>query len=1180
MLLEKPGGAALKQGTHEIGFQSRGRLTSSKGVALELGTDGGVAGGHPLSNDLFWDAATPRQGRSRLLDALRLELRGPQEATEVLTESPLTRYAVGLLAPFGTEVANEELGDELVADGDDCESSMAAEAGPPMSQALTPSSIGLSFLIPSETELLEVRASWGDYDSEEIDDPASPDRAPENEGVAGEADPEAKGKRRRPRLRWPRTPRDPDAVPIRLTANTTLQRLRVPGHEGVTVEFVSRPFGDCLAVSVFLVNRRVARKNVRPPVDRWMFQPSMEIRSASGAPVFLPRNPAVTLAHSDRDTESNRLLFRGRREFAVGHGCAAVWSANDDGSMAEFVRTELIPFYEIPRVDALPIGGPGLDMAALADAASPVELRGLVEPLLKAYAAWISEKQASISELAPDLQAVARAHLEECGQSLERMKRGLGLLLADIDAFKAFCFANRAMLLQRSHTLWAQQRRRDPASAPERPTLEGVWRPFQLGFILLNLPGLIDPESDDRQIGDLLWFPTGGGKTEAYLGLAAFTMALRRRRHVPGLRTDAGVAVLMRYTLRLLTIQQFQRAATLLCACETLRQAEPDVWGAYRFSIGLWVGMEGTPNTHADSRRALLRLQADPSEEGANPCVLETCPWCGEALRAQDYWTDGDKVRTRVACPRRSCPFSRRNNSAGIPVVAVDEEIYRECPSMMIATVDKFAQMPWNGEIQSLFGLVGRECGTCGFLAASNDHGDSHKAATGAGAFASVRDTERLAPPDLIIQDELHLISGPLGTLVGLYETAVDHLCSRPVGGRIVRPKIIASTATVRRAFEQVQAIFQRELRVFPPPGLDPEDSFFATERSVSDDTPGRLYVGVCAPGKSMATAYVRVAALLFSASAGLRKDPLIAEPYSTLVSYFNSLRELGGAIRLMDDDIPARLEQLKTAGLPRHQRPVYVELTSRIRQEAIPLLLRRLEQRHDAPHREEDPLPLDVVLASSMISVGVDVDRLGLMIVRGQPKTTAEYIQATSRVGRQAWGPGLVVTIYNWARPRDLSHYERFLHYHATLYRNVEAVSATPFSSRALDRGVRGAFVSMVRLGDDELSGETSAVEFNPRSTDVALVMEAFRRRADAISGEAAATSVVETLKGLADEWWGYRTAPLRYGWRSPDPASRPSEDVLLRVPESGRIGHWPAPQSLREVEDVSLVRVLGLDV
>ncbi len=1129
-------------------------------------------------DDGFWQIATPRDARARLLESLRLELLGPETADEELRESPVSRYAAGMLAPFGTAVPDEERDEEL-SDGADDEEAGASELGPPISQAITPSSIGLSFIVSAETGTLTVQATWGDYRVEEIpedDEQTVPSEATTDHSADGEVPP--KQTRRRPRVRWVRAPRKPEALIIKLKPNVGLQRVEIDKGDGVTVEHLCRTLGDRLAVSVFLVNRRNRTERVRPPVDRWVFQPALVVRSLSAESVFLPRELEPALAHPDRDAESNRLLFRNRREFAIGHGCAAEWTKHKETDRAEEVRTELIPQYEIPKVDPRAVGGRGLEMAAMAEVRSGEELRQLLKPMLDEYAEWIDQKQRAIADLAVDLQPVARLHVEDCTTTLERMRHGVDDLVDDEDAFQAFRFANRAMLLQRSHTVWARERRRDSNAAPPKPSLDGEWRPFQLAFILLNLAGLINVGSEDRNIADLLWFPTGGGKTEAYLGLAAFTMALRRRRSIAGMRTDAGLAVLMRYTLRLLTIQQFQRAATLLCACEVLRSENSDTWGDYRFSIGLWLGRRGTPNSHDESRRALTRLQEDSSEEGPNPCVLESCPWCGEPLTPDNYWTDKETLRTRVACPREACPFHRSNNGSGVPVIVVDEEIYRECPSMLIATVDKFAQMPWNGDVQSLFGFVSRECDRCGFLTAATKHVDAHRKSGTRGVSVAVRETERLAPPDLIIQDELHLISGPLGTLVGLYETAVDFLSSRRHNGQRVGPKVVASTATVRRAFDQVQSIFQRSLRIFPPPGLEPEDSFFAIERPVDDEAPGRLYVGICAPGKSMKTAYIRVAASLLSSAAGIRRHPSLAEPYMTLVSYFNSLRELGGAIRLMDDDIPARLEQLRTAGLPRRQRPIYEELTSRIKQEQIPHLLRRLERRHDAPRTENDPLPLDAVLASNMISVGVDIDRLGLMTVSGQPKTTAEYIQATSRVGRQPWGPGMVVTIYNWSRPRDLSHYERFRHYHTTLYRNVEAVSATPFSSRALDRGLRGTYVAMTRLGSEEWSPEDGASRFDPDASRVTSVIEAFRRRAESVADAATATWVVEALKGLGDEWWGYRQNPLRYGWRSPDPAQTPAEDVLLRVPEGGRLGHWPAPQSLREVEELSRVRILGI--
>jgi hypothetical protein len=418
--------------------------------------------------------------------------------------------------------------------------------------------------------------------------------------------------------------------------------------------------------------------------------------------------------------------------------------------------------------------------------------------------------------------------------------------------------------------------------------------------------------------------------------------------------------------------------------------------------------------------------------------------------------------------------------------------------------------------------------------------------------------------------------------MVGLYETSVDVLSTRVAGDAEIRPKLIASTATIRRAYEQIRSLFDRELRVFPPLGLVPEDSFFACEEPPSDATPGRLYLGVMAPGKSMKTALIRVAATLFSAGEGLRgSDARQADPYLTLVAYFNSTRELGGAVRLLEDDVLARLNQLHQRGLPRRNRPVYAEMTSRVTQAEIPILLRRLKTPHDAPRSEDDPLPLDAVLASNMISVGVDVNRLGLMTVLGQPKTTAEYIQATSRVGRQSAGPGLVVTIYNWVRPRDLSHLERFTHYHATLYRHVEAVSVTPFSARARDRGLAGTFVALHRLRDFLLAPEEAADRFDPAAEAADAVARQIVERAGRIATDADVTGELKhETQVLRDQWGDLAHSPLRYGWRHPYPDKNPPpSDVLMKAAEGGIHGHWRVPGSLREVEDQSLVYLRGVN-
>src|SRR5262249_49357206 len=384
-----------------------------------------------------------------------------------------------------------------------------------------------------------------------------------------------------------------------------------------------------------------------------------------------------------------------------------------------------------------------------------------------------------------------------------------------------------------------------------------------------------------------------------------------------------------------------------------------------------------------------------------------------------------------------------------------------------------------------------------------------------------VQPTKPLRPPDLIIQDELHLISGPLGTLVGLYETAIDKLCSWEVGGKKVRPKVVASTATIRRAGDQVHGLFLRKLNIFPPTGLEITDSFFSLQRKSSEKTPGRKYIGVCAPGRRLKAALIRVYIALLSAGQVLfEKYGLGADPWMTLVGYFNSLRELGGMKRLVDDDVRTRLRKMVERGLA--NRTLYTpdtvkELTSRLGSTAIPETLDLLETRFDPVILEQIKArkggggeyitrPLDVLLATNMISVGVDVPRLGLMVVAGQPKTTAEYIQATSRVGRKH--PGLVCTVFNWARPRDLSPYETFEHYHSTFYKHVEALSVTPFSAGATARGLAALLVALVRQPGIEFNSNDKAMLMATQRGHryVADAIEALTRRAALIAGGEAA--------------------------------------------------------------------------
>ena len=420
-----------------------------------------------------------------------------------------------------------------------------------------------------------------------------------------------------------------------------------------------------------------------------------------------------------------------------------------------------------------------------------------------------------------------------------------------------------------------------------------------------------------------------------------------------------------------------------------------------------------------------------------SPYQIHSCPWCGTAITPHHYRIG---VTLVIQCPNEACEFAK-----ALPLYLVDEDVYRRRPSLLIGTVDKFARLPWLAEAGAIFGRP---------------------------------DGETL-PPELIIQDELHLISGPLGSLVGLYETAVDRL-SRHDG---IPPKVIASTATIRRAAEQSKGLFNRGLSQFPPPALDSRDNFFSWQVS-PDVSPGRLYVGVQAPGKSIKTALLRIYALLLQRISEHTADPGVRDPYWTLVGYFNSLRELGGAVRLVEDNVRDRMKLIASrAGEKQRYLNYYRELNSRIGSDEIPEILDHMAK------SIRNPSAIDVVLATNMISVGMDIDRLGLMVVNGQPKMTSEYIQATSRIGRQF--PGLVVTLFNSTRPRDRSHYERFIPYHASIYSQVEPTSVTPYSDRAHDRGLHGVFITLIRHLYPELNPEQAAKDFDPDAPYVERVME-----------------------------------------------------------------------------------------
>lgn len=1124
-----------------------------------------------------------RATRDRLVDALRRELMGPSSADELINEYPTSRYLVGRLAPAraaedDTAAAIDPAENDTLGVGSGDDEDGEEEPSPPLIIGFNPSSFGLSFLIDADVQVLRAKVSWGDYRREKA------------EGVEGTT------------TIWRRYHREAviDGIPV--GAAGSIERIAlsqsaknrtgtvVSGVDDpeIVIEGVVHDFAGYRAVSLFLVNRRTkGALGDRSKDERWIYQPRLLVTTLKGDPSIVAKDFQADhlLIDDDGEAATNALLYRHAREFATGHGVAAEWNPpTEDGRRTTAVFTEFMPKHEVPLLIAPSeqTGGATLDMKLLAETAAPERLVKLLKPMVSAYDAWIAT--AERATLAADIQGdaqlrdAAQVNIDACKDCAARMREGLTILGHDPYVLAAFQFANRTMWDQRIHSLWAAANRK-------RGTLEGsatdfdkpdnrTWRPFQMGFILLNLRGIADEASTDRRLIDLLWFPTGGGKTEAYLGLSAFTLALRRLRgDRDGMHAGAGVSIIMRYTLRLLTVQQFQRAAALICACEFVRRDEPQRWGSEPFRIGVWVGRGTTPNTFADSQKALEDIRDGRKPRSGSPVQLVACPRCGTMLigdrgipEKDTYQLDTRAQRTLVWCCNAACEFTAaRSDNQGIPVVVVDDEIYRACPSLVVATVDKFARIPFKGQTRALFGLRNRYSPTYGHI--SEAHGDT----VGGRKLRDAAAAPRLLPPELIIQDELHLISGPLGTMVGLYETVVEYASSlMPPGGTRIPAKVIASTATIRRAAQQTRQLYGgRKLAIFPPSGLAARDSFFAREMAIDPDTDsraGRLYVGANAPGSSTKTLLVRVySILLASAEAEIQTDPAAADPYGTLVGYFNSMRALGGAKRLVEDDVKlVRLRYLaQQRGLPRRNITDPEELTSRIDSWRIPGLLKRLD--NPFPRGKSD-WPVDVLLATNMISVGVDIDRLGLMVVTGQPKTTAEYIQATSRVGRKH--PGLVVTMYNWMGARDLSHYERFQSYHAALYRYVEAISVTPFSSRALDRGLRGMFAAINRLFGPHMAEEPNAENFDPAGVVTADIIEDICQRAAVLVGKDNAELVRARLLSHRDDWAHLADALLRYSWL--DDSRRPPNNsrVLLRTTGTQNDGEWPTPGSLREVE------------
>jgi hypothetical protein len=1017
--------------------------------------------------------------RDEIVERLIQDIVGPHEFDEILENKPTDVYLSGILWPTRTEISLTE-DDGISGDSEDDDIS----PGLSIAGQQRPSTMGLSFATSKDSgkARIKIEYTFSTYEtviSEKEEKKSRSWKRQQHEGS----------------LQVEITSRLNQTIEIK--PETVSNELNVGLHVRIVEE------ADRFLATVTLVNRtNISDEDHVRQEELTMFQTQLRIEPMNESCFYgLPdlRNPL------DEDEESTRLLYRKSINYAFGHQCSAYW---DSASFVPtFVRTEWVPQSRVLnfRQDGHEVFKDLVENKLLTSkllaTVNEDELYSILRKLSAAYGKWIRIQESELDELEDKYKNIGKAHISKCFEVLKRIEGGITFLEKDHQALIAFRHANMAMHLQ--HT-WKVE-----ASLPGKDL---SWRPFQLGFILLTLESVCNGHSADRDTLDLLWFPTGGGKTEAYLALIALGSWYRRLTKKGS--AASGNFAIMRYTLRLLTAQQFERASAVMLASEVIRKGKLQNYGfEYKdfsvFSIGLWVGKDATPNKFEDA------ITNKGNEYLSTPEQIANCYACNSKL----IWDYNSADRTvRPKCKNAVCILG--SDFGTWPVMTIDDDIYIQNPTVIIGTVDKFAQVPLRIETADMFG------------------------------FSKAVGTE------LIIQDELHLISGPLGTIVGIYETAFDWLLTRDG----IRPKVIGSTATIRRASSQVRALFDRESCQFPPPGLNSVDSGFAI---VDEKSPGRSYIGITTAGRSAKFSLQATAGSLLQ-SGSLKQHKLLNEidGYTTLLMYFNALRELGGAIVQVLDDVPDsmalyssfRNEDVREVDAPK-------ELTSRVSQREIVSIL------GDLSRSAESDGAVDVVLATNMVSVGVDVPRLGLMLVNGQPKTRAEYIQSTSRVGRSNF-PGLIVCVFNSLKARDRSHYETFTAMHQTLYRDVEATSVTPFASRSRDRALRAVLIAMIRHSDSTQKKNPNFKNLDMKN--VAKIINAIEKRVESID-PSVLPDVVSEIDEALYEWSsrdvksyldnsvkGLRTSLLQY-----------AEDYARRL-ASGNFGGaaWPIMNTMRSVE------------
>ena len=1206
--------------------------------------------------------------REILLDEIQKEVFGPHEIDETFenTDHPKSRYLSGVLYPIQTPNLDDDDGIlkkqiQIKSSGENNDDEKT-----PINIGTKPSSMGLSCKIPLTQKSIQVTISYGRYlltDSNNIEKKNDDIKNKENENKENENKEnenkendlkekitESKTKNLYPD--WKRVDHKPDSFQLDLTKLE--DKIELEPHMFFRYFINKNKNEESLTLNVFLTNEVEIKEGTFIEDSNCIFQPKIKLTSPESTKIFLNISKMTDkkIKESQPKDQITLFLFRNFKHFAQGRNCAVEWNLEETDDKTDWIQTTFVPHYVIreikPKEPSIEIKK-SLNMKNLSEVTNFKKYKELLYPITTDYENWIMELEHKIELWENDKSNtyfekkfisnqgnIPKSLTEDCHDALKRIKIGIDKISSDPLIGESFRFANEVMYQNIIHSKWVKLNKEKISKGetimednPNPSSVDPEWRLFQLAYLLLNIESITNPTIENRSNVDLLWFPTGGGKTEAYYGIIAFTLAFRRiRGNVPTRSIEEeldryGVSIIMRYTYRLLTLQQFQRAATLFCACEYVRLKNPqnkEKFGNQPFLVGLWVGHDTTPNSFAEAKKLIQQKRSNPNMEieKTDPIQLLNCPWCGRELDAYNYefqqsYDSLDNLtprRIQIRCNKK-CFFGKlRDSERVLPLVFVDEDIRNLCPSLLIATVDKFAQISWNWKYSTFFGNISQYCKEHGYRPGNApstntldrcSHPAKKKFSNGKEEKIPVVNIGRkLAPPELIIQDELHLIAGPLGTLTGLYETAIDILCTNETG---LRPKIIASTATTKKSEDQLRDLFNsKTTKIFPPQGFDFGESYFAEVLPLSEKHPGKLHVGICSTSVSGFNVDSRIAACLLRKIRHIREnknkfsfDGKVysftdndLDPYYTLVSYYNTIKNLGAAIRMYEDTIPSYMGVISNTSENKFQiqnnapkESVEIlkkeELTGRINAAKIPTILQDIETKLG------DKKVLDALLCTNMLSVGVDVERLNAMVINGQPKSTSEYIQASGRIGRK--DPGIVVTNYAYIRPRDLSYFENFIQFHSTYHKSVEPGIVTPFSSRSRDRGLAGVFLALIRMNSQTLSNNPK--KFDPNDTNIGKIISDIEKQIiarvneiDKLESDGTKTDIKELIKKWDtariefNSWTSKGTGDLKY---RRNPFTNKTESDIIYLLNSSRDAYdehsFVIPESLREAEsEISL--------